>query len=319
MTSPSEAYAAFRQRQRQAPIERFADELGFQLDPYQVQACQALLDGKGVLVAAPTGAGKTAVARFGIEQTINQGQRSFYTTPIKALSNQKYRELLASFGEQRVGLLTGDQAIRPDAQVVVMTTEVLRNQMYGSPAALHGLGLVVVDEVHYLADRFRGPVWEEVLIQLPAAVTVVALSATVSNAEEFGQWLELVRGQIEVVVSDQRPVPLWQHVLTPGGLKDLYAATRGPIWNAPGGSPLLNPDLLAFRPMPTAGPARSGHARRGQTLGPRPGGGAKQWGRQPRPAVAQVLDKAGLLPAIFFVFSRAGCDAAVEACLRGQL
>jgi len=297
MSSPAEAYAAFRQRQKVAPIDRFAGELGFDLDPFQVKACQALLEGRGVLVAAPTGAGKTAVARFGIERAIAAGQRACYTTPIKALSNQKYRELVASLGEGRVGLLTGDQSIRPDAPVVVMTTEVLRNQLYAQPAALAALGLVVVDEVHYLADRFRGPVWEEVLIQLPAAVTVVALSATVSNAEEFGQWLELVRGEVEVVVSDKRPVPLWQQVLTPVGLMDLYAPSRS------GHAPRLNPELLAWRP--TSDRRRHRQPSRG--------------GRQPRPAVAQVLDKAGLVPAIFFVFSRAGCDAAVQACLRGDL
>jgi len=302
MSSPAEAYAAFRQRQKLAPIDQFAHQLGFELDPFQIKACQALLEGRGVLVAAPTGAGKTAVARFGIEQTIGHGHRACYTTPIKALSNQKYRELVTSLGEGQVGLLTGDQSIRPDAPVVVMTTEVLRNQLYAQPATLASLGLVVVDEVHYLADRFRGPVWEEVLIQLPAAVTVVALSATVSNAEEFGQWLELVRGQIEVVVSDKRPVPLWQQVLTPVGLMDLYAPSR--LTQAP----RLNPELVAWRP--TVDRRRHRQPNRG---------GARHGARQPRPVVAQVLDKADLVPAIFFVFSRAGCDAAVQACLRGDL
>src|SRR5699024_4965775 len=163
-------------------------------------------------VAAPTGAGKTVVGEFAVHLARARGRKVFYTAPIKALSNQKFTELVDWLGHEAVGLLTGDTSIRPDADVVVMTTEVLRNMLYADSSLLEGLGFVVMDEVHYLADRMRGPVWEEVIIHLDPAVQLVALSATVSNAEEFGAWLQEVRGATEIVVSETRPVPLWQHV-----------------------------------------------------------------------------------------------------------
>ena len=190
MPSPSERYAAARQRQRDKTtrLAQFAASLPFTLDDFQVRACEALERGEGVLVAAPTGSGKTVVGEFAVDLALGSGTRAFYTTPIKALSNQKYTELLARHGAGNVGLLTGDNSIDGDAPVVVMTTEVLRNMIYEGSAALDGLRYVVMDEVHYLADRWRGAVWEEVLIQLPESVTVAALSATVSNAEEFGEW-----------------------------------------------------------------------------------------------------------------------------------
>ncbi|MDR3359898.1 MAG: DEAD/DEAH box helicase, partial [Bifidobacteriaceae bacterium] len=307
--SPAEAYAAFRRRQGEAPIDRFALGLGFDLDPYQRDACLGLLGGESVLVAAPTGAGKTVVAWFGIDQALAAGRRAFFTTPIKALSNQKFRELGKRYGQGQVGLLTGDQSIRPGAPVVVMTTEVLRNMLYQDAASLADLGLVVLDEVHYLADRFRGPVWEEVAIQLPEPVQVAALSATVSNAEEFGQWLAEVRGAVRVVVSDVRPVPLWQHVLTVDGLKDLYS---------PGSPSRLNPELLAAQVR--AGGRAGG--RRGRAGGRgRPGrpGRPAQARPIPRFAVVRALEREGLLPASYFVFSRAGCEAAAEQCRRAGL
>ena len=168
------------------------------------------------------------------------GRKCFYTTPIKALSNQKFGDLVRRYGPDRVGLLTGDNSINGEAPVVVMTTEVLRNMLYGGSATLAGLGYVVLDEVHYLADRFRGAVWEEVIIHLPESVRVVALSATVSNAEEFGEWLTQVRGGTTVIVDEHRPVPLWQHVLADGHLYDLFVSPNG----RGGDSPQVNPDLL---------------------------------------------------------------------------
>ena len=176
-----------------------------------------------MLVAAPTGAGKTVVGLFGVHLALARGRTIMYTTPIKALSNQKYAELRALHGEENVGLLTGDVSVNPRAPVIVMTTEVLRNMLYNGSRSLEDLDVVVMDEVHYLADRFRGPVWEEVIIHLPARVQVISLSATVSNAEEFGQWLTMVRGDTEVVVWEHRPVPLWQHVMVGGRLFDLYS------------------------------------------------------------------------------------------------
>src|SRR5437763_12128759 len=223
MSSPAERYAAARRRSAHPTLADFTASLGFSLDPFQVEACEALDGGAGVLVCAPTGAGKTVVGEFAVHKALAEGRKAIYTTPIKALSNQKYNDLVDRYGEKQVGLLTGDNAINGDAPVVVMTTEVLRNMLYAGSQALEGLGYVVMDEVHYLADRFRGAVWEEVIIHLPQSVTLVSLSATVSNAEEFGEWLETVRGETKIIVSEHRPVPLWQHVLAAGKLYDLYA------------------------------------------------------------------------------------------------
>src|SRR5699024_3619132 len=178
--------------------------------------------GNGVLVAAPTGAGKTVAGEFAVHLALEQGRKAFYTTPIKALSNQKYADLLARYGPEKVGLLTGDNTINGEAPIVVMTTEVLRNMLYASSRTLVGLGFVVMDEVHYLADRARGAVWEEVIIHLPGSVAVVSLSATVSNAEEFGEWLGTVRGDTATIVEERRPVPLFQHVMVGKKLHDLF-------------------------------------------------------------------------------------------------
>ena len=210
-------------RAAQARIDAFAKGFDFPLDDFQVRACQAVALGQGVLVAAPTGAGKTIVGEFAVFLALAAGRKAFYTTPIKALSNQKYADLVRRHGADQVGLLTGDSSINGEAPVVVMTTEVLRNMMYAGSATLRGLGFVVMDEVHYLADRLRGAVWEEVIIHLPEDVQVVSLSATVSNAEEFGAWLGEVRGDTEVIVEEHRPVPLWQHMMVGQGLYDLFA------------------------------------------------------------------------------------------------
>ena len=209
----------------------------FALDDYQVEACEQVAAGRGVLVAAPTGAGKTVVGEFAVHLALQTGRKCFYTTPIKALSNQKYHDLAARHGEDAVGLLTGDTSINGEAPVVVMTTEVLRNMIYAGSRTLDNLGFVVMDEVHYLADRFRGPVWEEVIISMAESVQLVALSATVSNAEEFGDWLDEVRGGVDVVVSERRPVPLFQHVLVGRRLLDLFAG------DDPDGAGQVNPEL----------------------------------------------------------------------------
>ena len=235
MPSPAERYAAAaaRSRRDRSELGRFTAGLDFPLDDFQLQACAAVEEGKGVLVAAPTGAGKTIVGEFAVHLALATGRKAFYTTPIKALSNQKYHDLVRVHGADKVGLLTGDSSVNGEAPVVVMTTEVLRNMMYAGSRTLDGLGYVVMDEVHYLADRFRGAVWEEVIIHLPEHVQVVSLSATVSNAEEFGDWLAEVRGNHEVVVSEHRPVPLFQHMLVGTTMFDLFAGNR------------VNPDLLA--------------------------------------------------------------------------
>lgn len=300
-------------------LPRFAAELPFGLDGFQQRACAALERGHGVLVCAPTGAGKTVVGEFAVHLALAAGGKCFYTTPLKALSNQKHTDLTARYGRDRIGLLTGDMSVNADAPVVVMTTEVLRNMLYANSSALQGLSFVVMDEVHFLADRMRGPVWEEVILHLPDEVRLVSLSATVSNAEEFGGWIQTVRGDTTVVVDEHRPVPLWQHVLVGKRLFDLFDYRSAEAAQEPraGNEPRVNPDLLrhishrreADR-MSDWQPRRRGGPRAGRPRFYRP---------PPRPDVIATLDAEGLLPAITFVFSRAGCDAAVQQCLRSPL
>ena len=187
-------------------VERFEATYGFPFDPFQRPACASLVGGSSVLVAAPTGAGKTVVGEFAAWFALQEGGKTFYTTPIKALSNQKYGDFVSIHGVENVGLLTGDNSVNGEAPVVVMTTEVLRNMIYEDSPTLHNLRYVVLDEVHYLQDRYRGGVWEEVLIHLPVDVQIVSLSATVSNTEEFAEWLQTLRGRTEVIIEEQRPV-----------------------------------------------------------------------------------------------------------------
>ena len=189
-------------------VTAFAQRYDFPFDRFQLEAMEALAVGRSALVAAPTGAGKTIVGEFCLFMALEKGGRSFYTTPIKALSNQKYRDLCAHYGQDKIGLLTGDNSINGDAPIVVMTTEVLRNMIYEQSPGLNGLLYVVLDEVHYLGDLSRGMVWEEIIITLSPSVTIASLSATVSNAEEFGAWLASVRNGCDVVISEVRPVPL---------------------------------------------------------------------------------------------------------------
>src|SRR5215213_8348214 len=328
MSSPAERYAAARRRTAHPTLSDFTAELGFSLDPFQVEACEALDEGSGVLVCAPTGAGKTVVGEFAVHKALAEGRKAFYTTPIKALSNQKYADLVDRYGEDKVGLLTGDNAVNGDAPVVVMTTEVLRNMLYADSPAIDGLGYVVMDEVHYLADRFRGAVWEEVIIHLPQSVALVSLSATVSNAEEFGEWLVTVRGHTKVVVSEVRPVPLWQHMLVGNRVFDMFslrpaahAGEQGPNPREQStrerGASVVDPELVRF--------VRE-HERRIDSWHGGGGGSRRDNGSyRPRyrsPARSDVvtrLDNAGPLPAITFVFSRNGCDAAVHQCLLSGL
>ncbi|MFV8174815.1 DEAD/DEAH box helicase [Mycolicibacterium peregrinum] len=290
-------------------LTKFTAEYPFALDDFQLRACRALESGHGVLVCAPTGAGKTVVGEFAVHLALAAGGKCFYTTPIKALSNQKHNDLVARYGADKIGLLTGDQSINGDADVVVMTTEVLRNMLYANSPALHGLSYVVMDEVHFLADRMRGAVWEEVILHLPEEVLLVSLSATVSNAEEFGGWIQTVRGDTTVVVDEHRPVPLSQHMLVGRRLFDLFEGTN---------STLVDPDLLRHISHRREADRLADWEPRGRGRGR--GGGRPQLYRPPsRPDVIATLDAAGLLPAITFVFSRAGCDAAVQQCLRAPL
>ena len=299
MTTPAESYAAAKKRGSHPLTSQFIAQFDFGFDEFQITACQAVEDGKGVLVAAPTGAGKTVVGEFAAFSALAQGKKCFYTTPIKALSNQKFQEFVERFSEDRVGLLTGDTNINSEADVLVMTTEVLRNMLYANSSTLKNLGSVVMDEVHYLADKFRGAVWEEVLIHLMESVQVISLSATVSNAEEFGEWLGEVRGATEVIVSEVRPIPLYQHVLIGNRLIDLF--------NEPG---RINPEILGLER----------EALRKVKI---PRGRRDRFGesdnRLSRPEIIEKLQRENLLPAITFIFSRMGCDAAVKQCLQAGI
>lgn len=295
----------------------FAEQLSFTLDDFQRRSCEALESGHGVLVCAPTGAGKTVVGEFAVHLALAAGGKCFYTTPIKALSNQKHNDLVHRYGREKIGLLTGDQSINGGADVVVMTTEVLRNMLYANSSTLQGLSYVVMDEVHFLADRMRGAVWEEVILHLPEEVRLVSLSATVSNAEEFGGWIQTVRGDTTVVVDEHRPVPLWQHVLVGRRMFDLFDYRAGGAANA-GRELVVDPELLRhiahrreadrLADWQPRGRGRSGH--RGRPTMYRP---------PSRPDVISTLEREDLLPAITFIFSRAGCDAAVKQCLRSSL
>jgi ATP-dependent RNA helicase HelY len=294
-------------------LASFAGQLPFSLDDFQQRACQALENGHGVLVCAPTGAGKTVVGEFAVHLALAAGRKCFYTTPIKALSNQKHNDLVARYGPGRIGLLTGDQSINGDADVVVMTTEVLRNMLYANSPALYGLSYVVMDEVHFLADRMRGAVWEEVILHLPDDVRLVSLSATVSNAEEFGGWIQTVRGDTTVVVDEHRPVPLWQHVMVGKRLFDLFDYRASGAAKS-GRELLVDPELLRHIANRREADRLADWQPRGR------GRGRPNVYRPPgRPDVISTLDREGLLPAITFIFSRAGCDAAVKQCLRSSL
>jgi len=289
-------------------VARFAEGLGFSLDDFQRDAIEHLLAGRDVLVAAPTGAGKTVVGEFACSHALEGDGSTFYTTPIKALSNQKYRDLCAKHGEDRVGLLTGDRSINGRAPIVVMTTEILRNMIYEDDPVLERLRYVVLDEVHYLADRERGAVWEEVIVQLPAHVRLIALSATVSNAEEFGAWLDLVRGGCALVLEERRPVPLRHHYFVNDRLYDTFRSSRSGssarqrelASQALGGVP--NPDVLMLEQRAR----RKVVDRRGRRVRD---GVRLRW--PSREEVAAELARRGWLPAIVFVFSRQGCDDAV--------
>ena len=271
--------------------ERFERGLGIRLDPFQHEAMDAIDRDESVLVSAPTGSGKTLVADYAVSRALDAGGKAFYTTPIKALSNQKFSELSARYGPERVGLLTGDVSHQPRAPVVVMTTEVLRNMLFARSSLLDGLEVVVLDEVHYLQDPYRGSVWEEVLVLTPPTVTFVSLSATVANAGDFGAWLTSVRGPTRVIVESHRPVTLHHHYAVAERGRDGISVLPLLRHGAP------NPDGLRL------------DDRRRRT--------SHQRFRVPRRTeVVEYLASEAMLPAITFIFSRAACDDATRQCLQ---
>ncbi len=273
---------------------------GFTLDPFQVEAIAAIDAGSSVLVSAPTGSGKTVVAEHAVARALAAGGRAFYTTPIKALSNQKYHDLARRHGVDQVGLLTGDTAVNGDAPVVVMTTEVLRNMIYSGSDALDRLDWVILDEVHYLQDAYRGPVWEEVIIHLPRSVRLVCLSATVSNAPELAAWMETVRGPTAVVVEQTRPVTLDNWYLVEDRQTDDL---------------LLVPTLVEGRANPD-GSRFDTDPRESWSGGRR---GRRRYATPRRVEVVELLAARQMLPALYFIFSRAACADAVTACVGAGL
>ncbi len=283
----------------------------FALDRFQLDALAVLDAGESVLVAAPTGSGKTVVAEYAIASARHNGKRAIYTAPLKALSNQKYGDLVAHHGKGDVGLLTGDNSINSNASILVMTTEVLRNMIYADSHALDNLGVVVLDEVHFLQDAYRGPVWEEVIIHLDPTVQLVCLSATVSNAEEVADWLTTVRGPTRAIVEAHRPVELINHYVV--GDK---ATDRIKMFDT----------LVGTRPNPEVERIEANSARQGRTV---PRFNDQRTSRRPqsrsrlyspsRIDVVSLLKDQDLLPAIFFIFSRNQCNEAAAACLRSGI
>ena len=269
---------------------RFVAGLGFTPDGFQAASMDAVDQGHSVLVAAPTGSGKTVVAEYAIERALADGGKAFYTTPLKALSNQKFTDLQMRHGPTKVGLLTGDNAINANAPVVVMTTEVLRNMIYAGSSSLDNLRWVILDEVHYLQNPYRGAVWEEVIIHLPQEANLVCLSATVSNAEDFADWIATVRGATDPVIEEHRPVELENLYLV--GERDSDRLHLMPTF-LDDGTPNPKAAELDGR-MATGAPKRYG--RRQHLYTPR------------RVEVAHVLWDEQMLPAIYFIFSRKACD-----------
>lgn len=329
-SSPAQRYAAFQKRRlrEKSMAYCFEQTLPFELDDFQREANDALERGDNVLLAAPTGAGKTVVADFAIFLAHDRNVKAFYTTPIKALSNQKYHDLVQVYGADNVGLLTGDTSVNPEADILVMTTEVLRNMLYEHSITLDTLGYVILDEIHYLANKFRGAVWEEVIIHLPAYVKIIGLSATVSNVEDFSQWVSSVRGSTHLIVNEHRPVALQHHVIiqkdqyTEPELCDLYdtdkrgkqttrvnvqLATRLAQWDYRASKRHEAHRDRNTRNKSHAGQYRAQRNPRSSRYTP------KRW------AVIDELDYLNMLPGIYFIFSRNGCDQAVSQCLQADL
>ena len=266
-------------------------EFPFELDDFQKDACRCITDGKSVVVCAPTGAGKTVIAQHAIHCALEQGKKVFYTTPLKALSNQKYNDFSEKYGIDKVGLLTGDNSINRGAQIVVMTTEVFRNMLYGTNFGsvtdnLKDVKYVILDEVHYMNDEQRGTVWEESIIYCPTNVQIVALSATVANADKLTEWINTVHSRTELINTDFRPVPLRFYYFDSSQPNTLL--------------PLLTPNGTLNKKIK---PEKK-EFKRGKAV-------------QKRNTVKDVvrnLHEKNMLPAIYFTFSRKKCDEQMGKC-----
>lgn len=270
----------------------------FKPDPFQLQALAAIQQ-SDALVTAPTGAGKTWIAEQAIARIHKRGGKSWYASPLKALTNSKYAEFSSLFGGKHVGILTGDRKENPDAPIIVGTTEILRNQLYDSMHRGETLAadLVVLDEAHFLGDKDRGVVWEEIMIYLPPRIPLLMLSATIGNAPQIAQWLSSIRSQKCTVIQEhKRPVPLFPLFFHPSG-------TLYPLLSDGGSSEKKR--LYKKVDQYLKGKTRSVFTSPRQL--------------PPFGAILEVLKKYNLLPAIFFLKSRADCDRAVERCAQNRI
>ena len=266
-----------------------------ELDQFQKKAFEALESENSVLVTAPTSSGKTLVAEYAIGKALEGSKHLYYTAPIKALCNQKFRDFSNQFGEENVGLVTGDHSIRRDSKILVMTTEVLRNMLYTTKGVPEDLYCVVLDEIHFLEDPYRGAVWEEIILTLPRRVLLVALSATVSNADELTDWIRSVRGNIDQISRDTRPVPLRGHFLASEKRRNYQ---------------LTNIEILKNGKPNTKGQIFK------NTYRGRERQNSKRWTTPRRSEIVAELKKLEMLPAIYFIFSRKGCDEARDSMVR---
>ena len=263
----------------------------FVLDDFQAEALEYINNGKSVVVCAPTGAGKTCIAEFAIQRALKNGQRLFYTTPLKALSNQKFRDFGQKYGENNVGLLTGDTSINREAPIVVMTTEVFRNMLYGTAFGsvkdnVKNVKYVVLDEVHYMNDEQRGTVWEESIIYCPTDIQIIALSATVANSQELVDWINTVHQNTEHVYTDFRPVPL----------RFFYYDSSKMGYLAP----LMTPEGILNNKLRQEKNTKDFRRKLPQKSAVKD--------------VVATLHKKEMLPAIYFTFSRKKCNEQMEKC-----
>src|SRR5438128_10058473 len=266
-------------------VERFRARYPFPLDDFQLEAVRAIAADQSVIVSAPTGAGKTLVAEFAIQQALESGRRIAYTTPLKALSNQKFGDFTRAYGEDKVGILTGDVKVNPHAPVLVMTTEILRNALYGS--GLENLKYIVLDECHYMGDEGRGTVWEEIIVSAPPEALLVGLSATVANVKEIADWISIVHRPIVPIYHPQRPVPLHYSIADLAGDVHEIAEVRAGRARLVGGEP--------------RGPDDRGRWYTRRVVDPG--------------VLIDGLETRGWLPAIYFIFSRVGCERATDDVL----